>query len=91
MTNYSVARVKNQTLTANTIDRVTFTSNPAECEVKSFGAGRIYFRGDGTDPATPWDDCSSVGAGEALRIPLGTDDTIRLVSSTADAYSVTGL
>jgi len=89
-----VALARHPTLTAGQVDTVTFSTNYGYAEVKnraSSGAG-ISFRVDGTNPTVLGDDTYIVMPGESLIVKLGgSTDTVKLISATADAYSVTGV
>ena len=93
MASHSVARSKHTTLTATTVDTVTLTTNHGQVEVAnraSSGAG-ISFTVDGTSPTALGDDTYWVGPGQSLVVRLGPSDVVKLISATADAYSVTGV
>lgn len=88
-----VVRAKSATLVANTVDTVTFATNYGSAEVTNratTGAG-IWFRTDGTAPTVAGDDAYWVGAGQSLTVDLGSADSVKLISATADAYTVTGV
>jgi hypothetical protein len=89
-----IATAKHATLTANTVDAVSFSRNFRAIEVKNRGTtGDIYFRIDGVDPSpTSTDNNYIVLPGESLVISDDwTGDTVRLVSAGTPAYSVTGV
>lgn len=94
MADHTEARAKHATLTAATVDTVTLTTNYGHVEVTnraSSGAG-ISFTTDGTTPTVLGDDTYWVGAGQSLVVKLeGSSDVVKLISATADAYSVTGV
>lgn len=93
MANYSVAKAKHATLVASTVDTVTLTTNVGTVEVAnraSSGAG-ISFTTDGSTPTVLGDDAYWVGPGGALTVDLDGTDTVKLISTTTDAYSVTGV
>jgi hypothetical protein len=55
------------------------------------GAG-ISFTLDGSTPTVLGDDTYWVGPGTALTVRAGRSaDTVKLISATADAYTVTGV
>lgn len=94
MADHSEARSKHATLSAATVDSVTLTTNFSHVEVKNratTGAG-ISFTTDGSTPTALGDDTYWVGPGEWLVVPFGgATDVVKLISATADAYSVTGV
>jgi hypothetical protein len=98
MATYTALRITHQTLTANTVDTVTLNSGYSAIEVFNRDAsGVIYARNDGTDPVVGAAECYIIPAGQALNIPspgsswptLATEG-IKLISTVACAYSVTG-
>lgn len=94
MADYTEARAKHATLTAGAADTVTLTTNVSHVEVTnraSSGTG-ISFTTDGTAPTVLGDDTYWVGPGDSLVVKLeGGSDVVKLISATADAYSVTGV
>lgn len=95
MATYTATRSTHQTLTANTVDTVTVGPDYPSVEVKNratTGAG-ISFTVDGTTPAVLGNDTYIVLPGESLVVPspATTGDVVKLISATADAYSVTGV
>lgn len=94
MASYSEALSKHATLSAATVDTVTLTADYRSVEVKnraSSGSG-IFFTVDGSTPTVLGDDTFVVLPGEALVVPSGlSSDAVKLISATADAYSVTGV
>lgn len=88
-----VVRSRHLTLTGGAVDSITFGTNFSWVEVKnraSSGAG-ISFTTDGTVPTALGSDTYWVGPGESLKAKLeGTTDVVKLISDTADAYSITG-
>jgi hypothetical protein len=92
MANYSAAKVKHQTLSANVVDVVTLTAKFKAVEVLNRGSADIYFRVDGTAPTVAGDDCFVVVASASLQVPsLDESDVVRLIASSSCAYSVTGV
>jgi hypothetical protein len=92
MANYSAAKVKHQTLGANAVDVVTLTAKFKAVEVLNRGSVEIYFRIDGTAPTVGGDNCFVAPAGAVLQVPsLQASDVVRLIASSACAYSVTGV
>lgn len=88
-----VIRSRHKTLVAATVDTVTFSTNFGHVEVKnraSSGAG-IFFTVNGAAPTALADDTFVVMPGESLQVRLESGDTVKLISATADAYSVTGI
>ena len=88
-----VVRAKHATLTAATVDTVAFATNVSSVEVvnrASSGAG-ISFTTDGVAPTALGDDTYWVGPGDALVVEVGAGDTVKLISVTADPYSVTAV
>lgn len=91
MTDYSDATTaKHATLSANIVDRVTLTGDAFEI-LRRADAGEIYVR-FGTDPTVAGNDCYVV-TNSPLVIPrtTGGQSTVRLISSSALAYSVTAV
>jgi hypothetical protein len=95
---YTPTRITHQTLTISTVDTVTFGAGVSAVEVYNRDAtGVIYARVDGTNPVVGADENYIIGT--ALVIPFagsesaatGGDDVVKLISSTACAYSVTGI
>jgi hypothetical protein len=97
MAAYTASRIIHQTLTANTVDTVTLNSCSAVEVFNRDTSGVIYARNDGTDPVVGAAECYIITAGQALNIPspgsswptLQTEG-IKLISTVACAYSVTG-
>jgi len=97
MATYAAAKAKHATLTASTVDTVTL-SNCSNVEVLNRGTTELYFTVDGTTPTVAGDNCYIVQAGAALQVP-GSSPTyvqdrvaiaVKVISSAAVAYSVTG-
>lgn len=95
MAAYQVARSKHATLTAATVDTVTFQERHPAVEVVNRAAeGDIYFTVDGTAPVSAANDTYFVGPGQAVLVdlPHATDpDAVKLISAGTPAYSVTGV
>lgn len=92
MATISVSRSKHTTLTAATVDTVTLTGGWDAIEVMNRGTDDIYFSVDGTTPTVAGDNSFVVRAAEALVVPAKTvNDVVKLISTSATAYSVTGL
>lgn len=92
MATHSVNRSKHATLGAATVDTVTFPDSDHGIEVYNrSAAGYIYFTTDNSAPTSGGDNTFVVGPNQALPIPdtLVTSVNVKLISSTADAYSVT--
>lgn len=92
MANYSVTRAKHATLVANTADTVTLALNSGSVEVvnrASSGAG-LFFTIDGTAPTVAGDDTFWVPAGESLIIATNGERVVKLISATADPYTIVG-
>lgn len=90
----NIAKAKHGTLTAATVASWTFTTNFAFVEVKNRAASStagISFTTDGSTPTVLGDDTELVLPGESIIVPLDNSDTVKLISATADAYSVTGV
>lgn len=93
MATYSAARTQHQTLTANTVDTVTLDADYNEVEVVNrASSGDIYFTADGTTPVVAAAGTFIVRAGEALTTdpPTSGNSVIKLISTSACPYSVTG-
>jgi hypothetical protein len=93
MASYSVAHSKHATLTAATVDTVTLTQNYRQVEVKNRDASLVvYFTANGNTPTVAGDNTEVVSAGESVIVDTDTaSDVIKLISSGAAAYSVTGV
>lgn len=97
MATSSTATAKHATLSASTMDTVTLT-NPAKRVIiknRSAVAGNtIYATINGADPTVAGDDTISVQAGESYITPANesflaaVDVVVKLISATADPYSV---
>lgn len=90
----NIAKAKHSTLTAATVATWTFTTNFSYVEVKNRAASStagISFTTDGSTPTVLGDDCELVLPGESLVVALDGTDTVKLISATADAYSITGV
>lgn len=93
MASYSSTRSKHATLAPATVDTVVLSFNFAFVEVvnrATAGAG-IFFTTDGTDPTVSGDNTYWVGPDDALIVRAGAADTVKLISATADSYTVTGV
>jgi hypothetical protein len=94
MASYTPQRSTHQTLTPATADTVSLRLRHQAIEVLNRDAtGVIYVREDGTTAVVGADDNFIVTAGQSLVIPTDptTTATLTLISSTACAYSVTGI
>lgn len=94
MAAHTVLLAKHTTLSAATVDTITMTSvDYPYVAVKNRAAGGagITFRVDGQTPVALADETYLVLAGEELVVPFKGLDTVKLISATADAYSVTGV
>jgi hypothetical protein len=92
MASYTVTTAKHATLTANTVDTVTFTTD-ASVEVFNRGSDYIYFTTDTTTPTVAGDNALVVPPGGALSVSGGNYSdgitTVKLIAATSCAYSVT--
>lgn len=87
------------TLTASTVDTVTFTDDVNKVEIISDGTADLYVRLDGVDPASPFKGSYRLPAGSPsvreLTMPnpgnTSTGQTVKLFSTGATKYSVTRL
>jgi hypothetical protein len=97
MASYSVSLSKHATLVASTVDTVTLTTDRRTVEVAvrapAASSAGIYFTVDGSTPTAGGDNTFWVAgiAGASLRVPSLSTDAVKLISATADAYSVTGV
>lgn len=93
MATYSVAVAKHATLSAATVDTVTITETTTAVEVVNRSSSdTIYFTVNGTVPTSAGDDTFVVPPGGNLRVrSKGTGRSVKLISSGAAAYSVTGI
>lgn len=93
MAAFTVALSKHATLAASTVDTVTLSVDYRSVEVvnrESSGAG-ISFTTDGSTPTVLGDNTFWVGAGQSVVVESFAADAVKLISATADAYSVTGV
>jgi hypothetical protein len=89
---------KHPTLTAAALDTVTLTGGAqAGVEVlnrSTTGAsGDIYFTTDGSTPASGADDSYIVQPGQAVKVtglPIAVSTVVKLISTAAVPYSITG-
>ena len=102
MASYSVTQSKHATLTPDTVDTVTLTGSGRVAYVKnaSTTAGAVlYATFDGSTPTVGGDNTVSVHAGEVYATnelgqlvqslsSAGNDVVVKLISATADPYSV---
>lgn len=95
MAAYQVTRSKHATLTAATVDTVTFQDRHPAVEVANRAAtGDIYFTVDGSAPTSAGDNTYYVGPGQAVVVDLphaSDPDAVKLISAGTPAYSVTGV
>lgn len=98
MASYSaVAPAIHKTLTAGTVDTVTFPADFPFVEVENRDTTELYFTADGqTAPSVLGDGCYRVGPGDSLRVdaslksqPTPNSTVVKLISASAVAYSVT--
>lgn len=97
MATLTAVKSKTATLAASTVDTVTLSGGGLEVEVTNWGASnRISFSTDGTTPTVDGDNFYPVGPGQSLKVPAtgydpdpGAEDiVVKLICSTANAYSV---
>lgn len=94
MASYSVAASEHKTLSASTVDTATFSTDKGavmvEMRVPASGSTGIYFTTNGSTPTVGGSDTfwvpPSIGAFKI--VPSLGSDVVKLISSTADAYSV---
>ncbi len=91
MATYSANQSKHATLTAGTVDTVTFPVDLDRVEIANRGTAEIYFTLEGQTPTVGGDDCYVVTAGGSLQVEPRTNQgtVVKLISSAATAYSVT--
>lgn len=92
---YSVAKSKHATIVAGQVDKITFTTNVSKVavtmRVPASGSAGLWVTNDGaTDPVAAADNTDWVApaAGAEIIIDLPNTDEVRVLSATADAYSV---
>lgn len=92
-----VALSRHPTFTAGQVDTVTFSTNYSRVAVTmrspASGSTGIWFRTDGEAPVAEDDDTEWVPpvAGAELIVDLTGTDTVKLISATADEYSIRGV
>lgn len=98
MATYSGASSQHQTLTAATVDTVTLNADYDNVEVLNrASSGDIYFTvGGSTAPTTPVVGAAGtyiVQPGQTLQVPVKAsgNTVVKLISSAAAAYTVTGV
>lgn len=95
MASYTALFAKHATLTAATVDTVTFGREAESIEVQNRGASDIYFRTDGGTPTVGGDDTYVVVPSTVRKVPNGglsdASTVVKLISSGAIAYSATAL
>lgn len=89
MATYSNITTKHATLVAATVDTLTFASAVSPTIINRSTAGTIYARVDGSTPTSGGDGTIVITAGAVWRSHVPTV-TVKLISATADAYSVQG-
>jgi hypothetical protein len=93
MASYAATLATHQTLTAATVDTVTFDSDCNSVEVKnrSTGTDSVSFSVDGSTPTALGVNTYYVGPGEALivDVPTSGNSVVKLISAGTPAYSVT--
>lgn len=92
MTSYTVSTAKHATLAAGVVDTVTLGQDFNNVEVANHGAAAIYFTTEGATPTVAGDNTYQVAPGGALVVQpaSGGNTVVKLISSGATAYSVTG-
>lgn len=94
MATFSVAAAKHATLAASTVDTVTLTGSWDLVDVLNRGTGTIYVTvgPDPADPTVAGDNTTVVPAGGVVTVEVSNrgSQKVKLISSTADAYSVMG-
>jgi hypothetical protein len=91
---YSGAQTQHQTLTASTVDTVTLDGNYDQAEVVNRAtSGDIYWTVNGSTPTAGGAGTFITRAGEALKVraPEGGQTVVKLISTAACPYSVTGI
>lgn len=87
MASHTPTNSKHFTLSASTVDTVTWGGGPpTEVEILNNGTVDVYYRLDNTDPTVAGDECYVVRAGESV-----TEDgssTLKLIASASCAVSV---
>lgn len=99
MASHTANRVQSATLSASTVDDVTLAGAFGYVEVfnRAGSGGGISFTVNGDTPTVLGDDCYVVGPGQAVVVPAPVDDSlpnstvVKLISSSADPYTVTGV
>jgi hypothetical protein len=89
MATYTVASAKHATLTANTVDVINLGSAQHVEVINRDSSGDIYVTIGTTVPTVAGDNTFYVGPGAARILNTPDPPVIRLISSTACAYSVT--
>lgn len=80
-----------RTLTAETVDTVTFDGSLFEVEVISDGAAPLYFTLDGSDPVVGGAACyhmPAIASVREVRVDYRGGVTVKLISEGTPTYSV---
>lgn len=90
---YTAAVAKHATLVAATVDTVGLGRDFDNVEVMNRGTTELYFTAEGQTPTVGGDDCFVVQGGATRRVQpaSGQPTQIKLISTAAVPYSVTGI
>lgn len=86
--------IKSGTTTANTVATVTFATYYPKVEVVNRGSTELWLRTDGVNPTIGGDDCEVIPAASFKDTIINytvTNTEVRLISSSAVAYTVEGI
>lgn len=95
MADHAVTRSKHSTLTASTVDKITFDGDFRQVAVSNRGSAAIYAtlssKTTGDNPTVGGDNTFLIDAGETRVFDFADEiKTVRLISSGTPAYSVEG-
>lgn len=86
------SRIKHGTLTPATVETVVLNPSLNKVEVLNRGTSDIFVTVDQTTPSVLGDDAEIAQAGTSIVLPVGSSNNtiIKLISSGAVAYTVSG-
>jgi hypothetical protein len=79
----------------SSVDSLTWAGNIARVEILNLSTtARIYARVDGTNPASPWNDCYVIPPGGVRVIETtnsAASDVVKLTASASCEYAAVGI